>query len=357
MISQNAVVSLPSLCVGYTIKELTIIRIGQRSIMSRTERLYRIEDLLNERKVVPLQTFLQELEISKATFKRDLEYLRDRLNAPIIWDRDAGGYRFDNPGVGNKFELPGLWFNASEIHALLTMQQLLRNLGQGLLTPHIEPLMARLRTLLDSENVPTEDIEQRIRIQSLQARGYEPEHFTPIATAVLKRRRLKIEHYSKFHDKHTEREISPQRLNHYRENWYVDAFCHLRNEIRSFSLDSIKSVKLTDLAVKEVSEKHLNKALDSGYGIYSGTDVQWAELAFTPERARWVSKETWHPEQESWFTDDGTYHLRVPYSDSRELCSDILRHVPEVYVVAPDTLQEQVTEILMAGINWLGKQV
>lgn len=323
--------------------------------MSRTERLYRIEDLLNARKVVSLQIFLDELEVSKATFKRDLEYLRDRLNAPIIWDRDAGGYRFDNSGVGNKFALPGLWFNASEIYALLTMQQLLRNLGQGLLTPHIEPLMVRLRMLLESENMSADSIEKRIRIQSLQARRYEPEHFTPITTAVLNRKRLKIEHYSKFQDQHTQREISPQRLSYYRENWYLDAFCHLRNEIRSFSLDSIKNVRLIEQTADEISEEELSKVLDSGYGIYSGEDVQWAELAFTPERARWVSKETWHPEQESWFSEDGAYHLRVPYSDSRELCSDIFRHLPEVRVVGPESLRERVLVLLEESVRVLKK--
>lgn len=83
------------------------------------------------------------------TFKRDLEYLRDRFNAPVVWDRDAGGYRFDKQGVGDAYGLPGLWFNASEIHALLTMRELLGSLSPGLLTPHIEPLLSRLRMLLE----------------------------------------------------------------------------------------------------------------------------------------------------------------------------------------------------------------
>lgn len=61
--------------------------------MDRTERLYKIDRMLNDRKVVPITEFLEELEVSLATFKRDLEYLRDRFNAPVIWDRDAGGYR------------------------------------------------------------------------------------------------------------------------------------------------------------------------------------------------------------------------------------------------------------------------
>ena len=114
--------------------------------MERLERFYRIQQLLKSRRYVRTQEFLDELEISRATFKRDLEYLRDRLNAPIVWDRERGGYCFGAPVHGaQQYELPGLWFNASEVHALLTMQHLLENLQQpGLLGPHVAPLLARI---------------------------------------------------------------------------------------------------------------------------------------------------------------------------------------------------------------------
>jgi predicted DNA-binding transcriptional regulator YafY len=318
--------------------------------MSHTERQYQIVQLLHDRKVVSKQTFINELEVSHATFKRDLDFLRDRMNAPIVWDRDAGGYRFEEAGVGNKFELPGLWFNASEIHALLTMQQLLKSLGPGLLTKHIEPLLARLRLLLDSENIPVDAFEKRIRIQRLSARTYEPEHFLPVATAVLQGRRLVIDHYNKGRNETVHREVSPQRLNYYRENWYLDAWCHLRNELRSFALDAFRTVTLTDKPIKTVSDKVLSKAFDAGYGIFAGEKIEWAELAFTSERAKWVSKEQWHPEQENWTTDDGTYHLKVPYSDPRELCMEIMRHAPEVKVISPKSLREQVKKQLTAAL-------
>ncbi|MDY7574460.1 helix-turn-helix transcriptional regulator [Actimicrobium sp. CCI2.3] len=318
--------------------------------MDRTERFYRIEQLLSERHVVPLEDFLRELEVSKATFKRDLEYLRDRLNAPIIWDRDAGGYRFEKGGVGTKFELPGLWFNASEIHALLTMQQLLQSLGPGLLTPHIEPLLARLRLLLDSEKVPLDTFEKRIRIQRLKARTYEPEHFLPVVTAVLQKKRLVIEHYNKFRDETTRREVSPQRLNHYQENWYLDAWCHVRNELRRFALDALRDVQVSTEPARDIPEAELLAALDTGYGIFSGKELEWAELAFSGERARWVSKEIWHPAQTSWQAADGTYHLKVPFTDKRELSMDILRHVPEVTIVSPDWLREHVKVILQDAL-------
>ena len=119
--------------------------------MDRTERFYKIAQIIGERKLVTFATLQEALEVSPATLKRDIQYLRDRLNAPLIWDREAGGYRYETGSShpGSQFELPGLWFNASEIHALLTMQHLMANLDKGgLLSPHIQPLMARLNGLL-----------------------------------------------------------------------------------------------------------------------------------------------------------------------------------------------------------------
>ena len=319
--------------------------------MDRTERLYKIDRMLNDRKVVPITEFLEELEVSLATFKRDLEYLRDRFNAPVVWDRDAGGYRFDKHGVGDTYELPGLWFSATEIHALLTMQQLLSSLGPGLLTPHIEPLLTRLRILLDREDMPADAVEKRIRIQKVNARSYEPEHFGPIATAVLQRRRIVIDHHNRNRNEVIRREVSPQRLNYYRENWYLDGWCHLRNELRSFGLDAIKGVWLGTESAQEVPDEELTAVLDSGYGIFSGKDIQWAELEFSPSRAQWVSKECWHPQQEAHFTADGSYRLKLPFSNPTELIMDILHHLPEVKVLSPNALRLKVKESLEKALK------
>lgn len=318
--------------------------------MDRTERLYRIDRLLNERKLVPVEVFLAELEVSLATFKRDLEYLRDRLNAPIVWDRAAGGYRFERQGVGDAYELPGLWFSASEIHALLTMQQLLGSLGPGLLTPHIEPLQNRLRLLLERDNIPLAAIEQRIRIQQVNARAYDPECFAPLATALLQRRRIVIAHFNRARQETVRREVSPQRLNYYRENWYLDAWCHLRDELRSFGLDAIRDVSMLTAVAREVDGAELAAVLDAGYGIFAGRDIAWAELEFSPERAQWVSKERWHAEQQGSYTASGAYRLRLPFSQPTELAMDILRHVPHVRVIAPESLRQLVQQQLAAAL-------
>ena len=118
--------------------------------MDRTERFYKIDALLQANRFVPIERMLRELEVSKATFKRDIEYMRERLNAPIEWNLDERGYQYAGLRDDRQQALPGLWFNSSEAYALLMMQALLAEMQPGLLSAHIEPLKARLRAVIES---------------------------------------------------------------------------------------------------------------------------------------------------------------------------------------------------------------
>ena len=100
----------------------------------------------------------------------------------------------------------------------------------------------------------------------------------------------------------------------YRDNWYLDAWCHLRDGLRAFSVDAIDHAEILDKRSKDVADKRLDEVLGSGYGIFSGDDVSWATLRFTPERTRWVASERWHPGQVGRLLEDGSYELKVPYS-------------------------------------------
>jgi predicted DNA-binding transcriptional regulator YafY len=105
-------------------------------------------------------------------------------------------------------------------------------------------------------------------------------------------------------------------------------------------------VKLINEQALDVSEQELDETLGTGYGIFSGKKVKWAELRFTPQRARWVSREAWHPEQKSHFDGAGRYILKVPYSDDRELVMDILKFGPEVEVLEPAPLRRRIIELV-----------
>jgi predicted DNA-binding transcriptional regulator YafY len=317
--------------------------------MNQTERFYKIDQMINDRRLVTFEEMKSALEVSRATLRRDLEYMRNRFNAPIVYDRFLGGYKFESDArqIGGQYELPGLWFSPAEIHALLTMQHLLANLDPGgILTPHIEPLMARLNALLGTAESTADEIRRRVLVVGLGKRKMALEHFERVGSALLRRKRVMITYFARGTGETTEREVSPQRLVHYRENWYLDAWCHLRNGLRNFSVDSIQKAEVIEKNVREVSNRSLNEVLGPGYGIFTGTEVQWAKLAFSPERARWVAQEHWHPKQKGAFDKAGRYILEIPYADHRELIMDILKHGPEVEVLGPAVLRKAVRQQL-----------
>ncbi len=243
--------------------------------MNRIERFYKLDKLLKEgpRNSRALR---DAIEVSPATLKRDIEYMRERLYAPIIYDRSIGAYRFDQSSADHKrYALPGLWFSANEIHALLAAAHLLEQIEPG---------------------------------------------------GIL------------------ERQISPQRLVHYRENWYLDAWCHLRNDLRNFAVDAITHIDILDRPTKEISAQTLDDIFGPGYGIFSGSKVDWAVLKFSPTRARWVAHEQWHPQQKNRVDDNGYYLLEIPYSDHRELTMDVLKYGDECEVLAPETLRLHIAQ-------------
>jgi predicted DNA-binding transcriptional regulator YafY len=323
--------------------------------MNKTERIFKIEQLIASRRVVPFRELLEELEVSRATLKRDLEYLRSRMKAPITYDREANGYRIGRSRTSpERVEFPGLWFNASEAAALLTMQHLLEELQPGLLKRHIEPLKERLKALLESADHSFREIQRRVRILHLGRRAPQPKHFEVAASALLERRRLGMTYYSRANDETTERPVSPQRLVCYRESWYLDAWCHLRNDLRSFAVDGIRRAAILDEPARDIPDARLDEVLGESYGIFSGRAKAWAKLRFSPARARWVANETWHPKQRASFEEGGHYLLEFPYNDDRELLGDILRHGAEVEVLGPPALRARAAEALKTAAGRYG---
>jgi len=122
----------------------------------------------------------------------------------------------------------------------------------------------------------------------------------------------------------------------------VDAWCHLRKEVRSFSIDAIQTATVLNKDAKDIDLQAMRHQLDGGYGIFGGSPKDCAELCFSAARAGWVQHESWHPQQQGQLHADGSYTLRVPYADERELIGDILRFGGEVEVVKPMALRNKV---------------
>ena len=320
--------------------------------MSEVVRLYQYKGLLSGRRALSAEDLMGKLEISRATLKRDLAKLRDQLHVPIAFDRDRGGYVLQEGQGHTDSELPGLWFSPQEMLALATIQQLLAQLAPGILGTKLRPIKQRLNELMEKEGLSGEDVAKRIRLtHSAGKRRLDPQTFEAVAAATMSRKRLKVRHVNRQNAKVLERELSPQRIVHYRDNWYLDAWCHLRNDLRSFSIDALQEVHVLGDKAKEIAAGELDRVLGASYGIFAGAPKAWAVLKFTPERARWVRGETWHPMQEEREDSDGSFELSVPYSDEREILGDILHFGADVCVLEPKELRQKVQQAALALVS------
>lgn len=316
--------------------------------MAQVARLREIVAILEARKFpVPREFLLNELGVSYATFKRDLEVLRDQLQAPIVWrPGEAGhgrGYVLEDKGwSAGKLGLPRAWFTSSEIYALLMIDSLASHIAPGLLTEHLQPLITRITLALSSSDDNPEDIRSRVHILASSARRRDTPHFEHVAQATVRRNRLELRYFTKSRNERSNRIVSPQRLIHYKENWYLIAWCHKADAPRVFALDSVENALVLKEAAVEADREVIDAMVGKDFGLFSGGDRKWAKLRFSALQARWIEAEVWHQEQRVSHLDDGSLVLEVPYSDQRELLLDVLKFGPEVEVLEPLELREEV---------------
>jgi len=306
--------------------------------MDRIQRIHALHRILKAHKrPVSRQVLQQELECSRATLTRILAEMRDILGAPIVYDRTQQGYHYDPTSAA--FELPGLWFNQSELLALLASVELLSSAQPGLFSRDITDTVQRLHKLLSVAGLNAQQVSQAVRIQPLRGRPAPHEVFQVLLQAILHGQQVEL-HYQRPGDPNpSPRPVHPWRLLRYRDAWYLVAWCDQAHDTRRFALDRIHKATPLATAARPVDATLLDQLLEESFGIFHGLPTATAQLAFTGPTAHYVAAEIWHPNQSGRW-ENGTYFLDVPYADPRELLLEVLRHIPHVQVLGPQDLHD-----------------
>lgn len=299
------------------------------------ERIYKLDRLFRRKKPPSRREIIEMFEISPAQFKRDLEYMRNRLGAPITFDMQAGGYKY----TAEEFNLPGLWFTEREVYSLLLMHSLLDQLQPGFVREQLGPFRDKLRALLGKSSRGAQSILERMAVSAAPHRPVDPGHFQAICDATLRRRKLRMRYYSRSRAAEGDRVVSPQRVIYYRGNWYLDGWCHEKEAMRRFAVDAVRLASVLEEPALEMPADG-----QQGYGIFAGPAEHTAVLLFDSVAARWVAWEEWHPQQRASELPDGSLQLEIPYSDPQEILMDIMRHGPHVEVLSPASLRHAVAE-------------
>lgn len=314
--------------------------------MDGFDRIYDLHKLLQGRKTaLPLARILEEMECSRATFNRIKKHMTDFLGAPIEYHRDEGGYRYGD----GAFELPGTWFNEQELQALMMLQALLANLGEGLLHQQLAPLEKKLTDLLKSRAIKLQSLAGKVVVVNAVTRPITHRYFGLIAEALMQEYSLRIEYFARSRSECSERIISAQRLVAYKGSWYLDAWCHTRRALRTFAIENIRVASKAGIDFHRLEAQEIDTQVKPTFGIFAGQANATAELIFAPDVAVWVAAEQWHPDQSLAHLSDGRLQLHIPFDEDhpKELLREILRFGASVEVKAPANLRQSVADMFM----------
>jgi proteasome accessory factor C len=328
---------IEALIAIYSILSLTLI-------MSLGENAFDLAALLKRRRGgIGRKDLEVRWDCSSATVRRVVKAAREGFGLPICYNTAKRSYSLDPEKA---LEVPGLWFGIEELSGLISLSHWLDTQGSGILREMLDPLRDRLQALLDQRNIHIEAWRERIRFLPMGTRAVPKEILLPVSRAVLERKRL-VFAYRGVHDAaFVPREVSPQTLVRYRDNWLLDAYCHSHNGLRSFALSRMKNLRIGSSPARDIPRSELDAYFSDAYGIFSGKARHKAVLVFEGLAARFAETEQWHPKQRIQALPDGKVRLEFPCGDVRELVRDVMRYADEVVVESPKELQAAFSEMV-----------
>nr|WP_320012159.1 WYL domain-containing transcriptional regulator [uncultured Desulfobulbus sp.] len=285
---------------------------------------------------------VEEFEISERTAQRDIDFMRDRLLAPLIFDRSRNGYGYDDAS----FEIPVHWLDEDNLLSLALAARLASTIPNAAVKEDLCQLISRMLSLSHKETYSCLDrLSDKISVKNVEFARVDECHFHRVVQALFNETALQISYYSPYSDQTTNRIIQPLHLIHYMGSWHLLAWCAAKEEIRDFTLSRMRSVESVAQtlqlpqglpSIKEYSRRH--------FGIMHGDATIPVTLQFSPALAPRILEQVWHPEQQIERQPDSTILLRFPVADFREIIRNILSYGADVRVVEPVALQDLVRE-------------
>jgi predicted DNA-binding transcriptional regulator YafY len=315
-------------------------------------RIVRLHEELKRRNRPLTVAALQDiLGCSRSTVHRLVKRLRDELGAPLMIV-EGEGFAY-GPG-GETWQLPGLWLSPDDLASLRIIDVYLERMAHGVLQAQAKLLRAQVDVLLQQamadESVSADVLRRRLDVVPPKFAIDRPEIFAAVFEATMRGRRLRFADYARRRGEPPLRDVSPQQLLHYRENWFLVGYCHDNHGQALFSLGRLHHVEVTSVSAEVRVGGGAAQDLTSGSGRR-----QVARLRFSPAAAASVVGQVWHPEQVGQFATDGSYELRVPFRHLQDILPAILEHGSGVVVQGPGALRNRVIKTLGAALKRYGQ--
>ncbi len=283
-------------------------------------------------------TLAAELEVSRKTVYRDLEFMRDRLGLPIAFDPVRNGFHYTEEVDA----FPTVQISEGELFALMVAEKALQQY-RG--TPFEHRLVTALRklerALPDTVSLNLAEWDHAISFRTSAEPIVDVPILQSLADAIQHRRQLRLEYRKPGTRSVSERVVDPYHLANINGDWYLFAFDHLRGAIRTFAPARIHSAQPTGETFRRPARFALEKELRDSFGVFSHEGDYQVVIRFDAKAADYVREKRWHPSQELIELDEGV-ELRLRLGSLVEVQRWILGWGGHAVVIEPPALVENV---------------
>lgn len=314
-------------------------------------RILKIDEIVRSGCYPNATTLSKKLEVSVSTIQRDMDFLRDRYDAPLEYDQVKHGYYYTD----DSFFIKSVLLTEGELFAISVIQPLLEQYKNTPLEKSLENVFKKITEILPKEiSVAAGMLGQEVSYVSDHLAVIDEKVFTTIFSCIKEKRTLRFEYKSVTKSEYTEREADPLHVIAHQGDWYMLAFCHNHNEIRTFSLARIKSIKKTKAAFTVPKGFDPKNHFDTTFGVWNSNSTEppyTVELLFEPRMENYLSERRIHSSQTIARQSDGRLLVRFQSRQLKRVRNWVLSFGNAVRVLNPPELLEAVKK----SIGEMGK--
>jgi predicted DNA-binding transcriptional regulator YafY len=286
------------------------------------------------------KTLAEKFEITRKTAQRDIEFMRERMDAPIIYVPERRGYVYED----NTYELPGFWLGEEALTSLLLAYRLASTVPDIAIKTSLRSFLEQLLAKLShSTAISIKDLSNKVSVRNIEYSKTLEKIYHAMLEALLFGKPVQIEYHSPHNSETTTRDILPLHLLHYMGTWHIIGHCALKNELRDFVLSRIKTIAPCENKITtRFSSEQVREYIRQTFGIFHGKETNEVCLSFSPDISTWIAEQAWHPAQKMRTEKDGRLCLTIPVSDFREIKREILKYGSKVEVLSPKALRTEI---------------
>lgn len=306
-------------------------------------RLLFIDKKIRDKTFPNCSSLAEEWEVSSKTIQRDIEYLRDMLDAPLSYSAKNRGYFYTE----NSFTLPAFDLNDSDLFAIFIADKLLQQYKNMPVYPRLQSVFARIEdSLPEKVSFHPAHMDDKCSFVASPQTLINPQVWENIFTGLRESKSLTVSHKKPNSTEPLTRTIDPYHITSSQGEWYVIGFCHTRDAMRTFAISRINHAKVHENNFTIPDNFNFKKVANEHFGVHWGQNSYKVLIWFGQDAAPYIQERQYHPSQQIEENDDGSINVALVTNHLLEVKRWVLSWGDQAKVLAPTALIDEIRDEL-----------